>query len=364
MDIFDTIYQKIFEGKIPTLFLGSGCSIATGISLGMKVNFPSMFQLAKVYYNEIAQDLSWNSSEIRFWDRFKRDFECYCKGGKQFNLEKFLLANPLPEDSILLDEILECTVSSFHDPHEELNTILNSDHKIEYPLRQLLEKLLKSLPRNKPYLEIISPNYDLIVEYTADLLGVPCLNGFSGNIIRLWKPEIGLIPPLLVRNGSREHINAKHIKYIKPHGSYSWFSQDNDVVEYLGGQSIGQGWSRCMIVPGPTKYQNSLKDVRREHMKYMDASFRRSHSIMIIGYGLNDSHLEEGLKDCIKKEVPVLIVTKDLSQPSIDEYILGNKNVFAVVNDTKGSKVLNDNKVFKFDEEYWKLSCLNKKLIN
>lgn len=266
------------------------------------------------------------------------------------------------ENSKLLGALLEITITTFHTPQLGLEKKFNSEQDLDFSIRQLLQQILKFLDNGRPYIEIISPNYDLIIEYTADLIGVPCLTGFHGSVIRKWKPELGFSDPLITRKDERGI--AKHIRYYKPHGSYSWFiNNSGSVIEYFGDQH-STDWLRCMIAPGPSKYQNTLRDVRRDHLKYMDDAFDRAQSIIVIGYGLNDPHLQEGLKKCLKRKVPILIVTKELSEEAKNEFITNKKNVFAILEEGNGSVVINGDREFQFKEQYWKLSELNAKLIN
>lgn len=362
MDIFETIYKSVVANKVPTVFLGSGASIATGIELGIDNNFPSMSQLAKAYFENIKPDVDWGQTEITFWENFEKHIQDLNEDWNKFNLEKFLLEYPLNENSDLLRELLGITINTFHKPQEELEKKIICEPDIEFSLKQLFEQLLKFLDKGRPYLEVISPNYDLIVEYTSDLLGVPCLTGFNGSVLRKWKPEIGFSNPIINRKGSKEH--AKHIRYYKPHGSYSWYmNKEGVVLEHFNDANIPDDWTRCMIAPGPSKYQDTLRDVRRDHLKYMDKAFDQAQSVIVIGYGLNDPHLQEGLKHCLKRKVPILIITKELSSFAIEEYVKENRNVFAILERGDGSVVINGDNEFPCKEQYWKLSELNKVLI-
>ena len=362
MDIFETLHKSVLDNKVPTIFLGSGASIATGIELELTNNFPSMTYLAKQYFENIEPNDKWGQGDIIFWDNFQEEIKELNEDWYKFNLEKFLLDYPLNESSVLLSELLEITITAFHDPQKELEKKIVFNPEIEFSIKNFFEQLLKFLDKSRPYIEVISPNYDLIIEYTADLIGVPCLTGFHGSILRKWKPELGFSNPLIERKENKEF--AKHIRYYKPHGSYSWFMNEAGVaMEYFSDKDIPDDWVRCMIAPGPSKYQNTLKDIRRDHLKFMDDAFERAQSIIVIGYGLNDSHLQEGLKKCLKRKVPILIVTKELSEEAKGEFITNKKNVFAILEDGNGSIVINGDKEFQFEEQYWKLDELNKKLI-
>jgi hypothetical protein len=336
MDWKEAAIQEVFERRFPTVLLGSGSSISTSRYLNLPTGFPSMAELAKRYSQNI------NSSGFSIEDTSAYQSLCDELAGLgddwyKFNLEGFLAEHPLKHDSTFLSQILEQTTQAFRLPHDELSTLFEQNPRICFPLREMLEKLLRAAPATNPELCIVTPNYDLLVEYAADLIGVPCLNGFSGGILRTWKPEIGMMPPLL-RQGTKT-IRAKTLRLIKPHGSFSWHqskSNPNQIIECFKLEGIEGDWQRCMIAPGPSKYAEALKDVRREHLHHMDHAFNEAQSLLIIGYGFNDKHLEAHLKRSLEKGTPALCVTYSLSDDVLQEFIVPHSNITCVTCDGAG----------------------------
>jgi len=56
MDWKEKIRRDVFENNHPTLLLGSGASISTGISLNLDPNFPSMADLANCFCDRIETE--------------------------------------------------------------------------------------------------------------------------------------------------------------------------------------------------------------------------------------------------------------------------------------------------------------------
>jgi len=334
MDWKEQIIRECFERKLPTVLLGSGASISSGFSLKLKPNFPGMPDLAKRYYETVVPD-SFGDEDQAAWQQFKGDYESLGAEWWKFNLEAFLTKHPLQNSSQLLKQLLRQTAEALQVPHKALAELFEKDAKIQFPLRTILERLLRSAPTSNPEINVITPNYDLLVEYTADLIKVPCLTGFSGGIIRHWNPDAGFAPPFVrAGNGFKR---SKYLRLIKPHGSFAWHQSQADsglVVEHFALAGPGGDWSRCMIAPGPSKYAEALKDVRRDHMRHMDDAFKNAQSLLVIGYGFNDSHLEEYLKRSLARGTPAIFVTRDATEEARANFVSLYPQVTCITSDS------------------------------
>jgi len=359
------IIREVIETKTPTIFLGSGASISTGISLDFKTNFPSMAELAKRYHeNAVPANLTSKDAEIL--QSLGKEFISLGKDWKEFNLEAFLANHPLRLDSLFLKQIIRLTAEAFEAPHEAFINIIQKNPDISYPLRNMLMKLLQGCPVSHPELCIITPNYDLLIEFTADLLGVPCITGFSGMAMRQWQPQIDLHPPTNKRDN--ETSLARRFRLIKPHGSYAWFQLNgtNQIIEYFSLHEPSGNWRRCMIAPGPAKYADALKDVRRDHIRYMDAAFQNAKSLIIIGYGFNDPHLETPLKRCLDNGIPAIIVSRELSDATLNTYVKPCPKVTCILSDNEeGSLILQDGQMIPIkNEKLWEFDNFVAQFIN
>lgn len=351
--------RNVFEKKVPTILLGSGLSLSTGNSLNLDPNFPSMNDLAKSFCDTISPK-GFTKEENASLLAMKTEFQSSCKGGKPFNLEAFLTEHPLRSDSSFLRQIIEITSEAFIEPHIALAKILEHNTKCSYPLRTMLERLLRAVPKTQPSLCVITPNYDLLVEYTADLIHAPCYTGFFGGILRPWMPELYLIPPRI--KSTRFSKPAKYLRLIKPHGSFAWYQSKVDqdlIIEHFGMRKLNGDWQRCMIAPGPTKYAEVLKDVRRHHLLLMDQAFSAAQSLLVIGYGFNDPHLETCLKQSLARGIPAVYVTKDLSESAIESYVSPYPTTVTCITSSDGidgCKVRTLNKETQYQgEELWVL---------
>lgn len=345
----EQLLREQFERKTPTLLLGSGTSISTGFSLGLSDNFPGMPTLAKIFYENISNQ-NFNNEDQQTWDAFRKTYESLNEEWWKFNLEGFLTAHPLLIESQFLRQIREHTAKALTAPHEALAKILESTPQIEYPLLTLLKRLLQGTPATHPELTVITPNYDLLVEYSADLLSTPCLTGFAGGILRKWRPEVGFSSPKISSNNGQKTRSAHRIRLIKPHGSSAWYqsaSEPNQIIELLSTRPPHGNWNRCMIAPGPSKYAEALMNVCRDHMKLMDEAFAGAQFLLVHGYGFNDRHLEEHLIRSINRGTPAVYVTMSMSSEAINKFVKPHPNVTCIVSD----KSINGSRVYQGQKE-------------
>jgi SIR2-like domain len=357
MDWKESAIQEVFEKRFPTVLLGSGASISTSQSLGLATSFPSMADLAKRYSDSI-NPVGFEVEDMSAYLALSDELKGLGAEWHKFNLEGFLSEHPLKHNSVFLGQILAQTSAAFITPHEELASVFEQNPDVNFPLKEMLVNLLRAAPAANPELCVITPNYDLLVEYASDLIGVPCLTGFCGGILRMWKPEIGTFSPMLRKGGKA--VRAKNLRLIKPHGSFSWHQSvatPERVVECFKPNGLEGNWQRCMIVPGPTKYAEALRDVRREHLHYMDHAFKAALSLLIIGYGFNDQHLEAHLKQSVDRGTPTLCVTYSLSEEVRQKFIEPHPNVTCITCDGADGTIVQIGAEKKHypGEDIWKL---------
>uniref|UniRef100_UPI0013D37F8D SIR2 family protein n=1 Tax=Myxococcus vastator TaxID=2709664 RepID=UPI0013D37F8D len=339
----EQLLREQFERKTPTLLLGSGTSISTGISLGLSTNFPGMPALAKRFYENIS-DSGFSKEDQQAWASFKQSFDALGAEWWNFNLEGFLTTHPLLTESVLLRQIREHTAEALIAPHESLAKRLETDPRVAYPLRTLLDRLLRSAPATHPELTVVTPNYDLLVEYSADLLNVPCLTGFTGGILRQWRPEIGFSPPKILGGPGQKSPQIRRVRLIKPHGSTAWYQSTNEpnlIIEQFSTRTPHGNWNRCMIAPGPSKYAEALMNVCRDHMQLMDNAFKNAQFLVIVGYGFNDRHLEEHLKRSLDRGMAAVYATREISEQALNTFVRPYQNVTCITSNgtPNGSRV-------------------------
>lgn len=281
----------------PLLLVGTGLSVSMGI--------PGMAKLANWLSDRVPLRLSDTPNLLHEWCESEQAI-------RACGLEQGLAEKPVSDP--LLEIIVDETYSLI-DRHDQAlrRQLAQSQSSAEFPFADLLRHLFRSLSPNHPTLDVVTPNYDLIVEYACDLIGAECVTGFVGTHIQTFRPEVliqdkYILPPL------PKPVPQKipRVRLLKPHGSLHWWQQAERTIQFRDGPELG--YSHAMITPGTTKYLRSLTQlVLNHHRELANERMRRANAFIIFGYGFNDDHLQTVLFDRMR-QVPGVIATHQLSE--------------------------------------------------
>ncbi len=120
------------------------------------------------------------------------------------------------------------------------------------------------------------------------------------------------------------------MRLYKVHGSLNYFFHRNAVVENNAWMWNPPDYAeRVMITPGLSKYQ-TLQRYRQELLQSADAAIDRATHFLFLGYGFNDSHLEEYIKrKLITQASHGLVITRD-SNERIESLLAQSDNMWLV----------------------------------
>jgi len=74
-----------------------------------------------------------------------------------------------------------------------------------------------------------------------------------------------------------------------------------------------------IICPGKNKYQEAYKSPYRELIQKSDLYINSANSFLVVGFGFNDEHLTPRIKTKIKKGIPIVVITKIISEACLNE---------------------------------------------
>ena len=206
------------------------------------------------------------------------------------------------------------------------------------PLAQILRKLVDGLPSSNPVQNIVTPNYDMLIEHTCDALDIRWTDGFApGNICRWdWRAAEDSMLTLVrqPRGKKKEDVQRfkAHVRLHKVHGSVSWFESEGteELVrsERAADSLPSPGWRRAMITPGRAKLEDAGR--HREWFARADEVIGAAPAFLIVGYGFNDVHIEQGMKRrIIGNGCPGIVVTRDWSA-KIKDWVQQSSDLWAV----------------------------------
>lgn len=294
-DIVEDIKQKnLSRNNMPKLIIGTGLSILYGI--------PGMKELARHLDKEIKKV---NETDLKkMWaDRYNNI--------KTKGLEAGLVNLSQKEDK-LVDFIKTCTAEYILNLEEKLHdTIIKTDTGFS----RMLAYLSGTVPINNKVIDIMTPNYDRVIEIVCDKVGIGVINGFYGSLYGKFDRNL-LKHPTQTYNCSTQNW----VRLFKPHGSINWVNENRN--EYLTNDyfELSQKIKYIEIVtPGSSKYResminNTFRCMREEFNDLLNPS--GNYSLLFYGYGFNDDHFNTALMDSFEKNV--LIMARDVKKEILD----------------------------------------------
>ncbi len=337
-DIAIEAIRAFFREK-PFLFFGTGMSCALDTRFGMPALKTALLDGMGDQILEAAQQTQWDT--VR---------DALDNGA---DLESSLDA---VTDQTLLQTITRLT-GAFVASVDRAAALQIAQGGSTWPATPLIKRLVDTLPEGDRILHALTPNYDMLLEYACDHVGLPYTNGFVGGVQRSvdWAAvDRSMRQPQRVLHATRYRTvykPRKHIRLYKVHGSLNYFFHDNAVVE-------NNAWmwnppplaERVMITPGLSKYQ-TLQRYRQELLQSADNAIEKASCFLFLGYGFNDSHLQEYIqRKLIAQACNGLIVTRDCN-PRIDAILAQAANLWIVCrSDEEGAE---DTRVFNSQYDDW-----------
>jgi hypothetical protein len=315
--------------EVPVIVLGSGASAAFGIA--------GMTELADyLIHNNNPSEL-----EIDQWGKFKSELT------KGTDLEQALhlvdLSTNLENEVVLKTREL----ISMKDIELRRQVAMN---RINLPLSRLLIFLNGT---TSPSIKLVTTNYDRLAEYAVDQASLIPYTGFEGQYIKRFKGKF------------KNLVKASNtVEVLKVHGSIDWYSSsDSQVMSLPDDFDVISGLTPVMVTPGKGKYQYTHHDPFRSLITRVDELFAGSKSILIIGFGFNDEHIQPKLVEKIRNtQTPILIISKKLTIKA-REFIKSNQHakILGIEEYKTGSKiVLPNNDDIDVGDSIWDLNELLK----
>ena len=302
-EIIEDIKQRnLSKHNMPKLIVGTGLSMIYGV--------PGMGALADYLNSEINK--SADSSLKDMWN--KRYIDIKSKG-----LEAGL-ANLTPTETVLVDTIKPMTANYILESEEKIHSVILEKNT---GFSKLLMYLSGTVSVNNKVIDIMTPNYDRIIEILCDKLSIGLISGFIGNLYCRFNRNL-LKQPM-------EFYNCKKntwVRLFKPHGSINWINEAGN--EYLTNDyDVLKGKAEYIdiVTPGSSKYKagmtnNTFRCMREEFHALLDSD--DNYSLLIYGYGFNDDHFDTVLFDNFQRNV--LILSRDVKQ-EIKNKALERKNI-------------------------------------
>jgi len=278
--------------------------------------------------------------ELEYYDKI-RNFKSRYKYLNKTMLE--LLNNKRPEE--VLDKLYEfgsyCeNIIRDRETSKKVNSLINDVKKefvqkfilsIDYNKNDYHKMFLKRLSFRDNKLNIVNIftlNYDLLIEKTAEELGLVVNNGFSGFHNRVFMPSTFHMG-VHINQSNGERLYTKGVNLFKLHGSISWKFDNKPpygIIEQQKDYSniTFEDIPDCIIYPVQSKKKYSL-DLPYSEMfrQFIEILNKPNSTLIVMGYSFLDEHVNDIITNALAKPDFNLVVFsyQERSDPDISSYL-------------------------------------------
>lgn len=164
-------------------------------------------------------------------------------------------------------------------------------------------------------------NYDLALEWSAEALGLHCVNGFSGTHDRAFRPSSFDLGLRNVQARGEARFGTYNLYLGKLHGSISWATSKSGSVCELPSASVKplveqfiasdqpDNWPGFMIFPGASKFVHTTAFVYGEVIRRFTEFLSRPNTCLVVnGYGFTDDHINRLIVSALQNPTLQLII--------------------------------------------------------
>jgi len=250
------------------------------------------------------------------------------------------------DDLVLAKGHLETLIRKITGCLTDLINLPTAGHEGELGVHRKFIKKILTRPLNLRRANLFTLNYDTLIEQGADAEGVVLVDGFVGNMKRVFRPEsydLDFYFPAQTTEG-RVHRFDRALHLYKLHGSITWHRTD-------------QGWEnpyglyatffnqQCkdddvLIYPSPLKYGQALGLPYSELFRRFGNAVVQSQSVLFtIGYGFGDEHVNAIIRQALAIPSFTLIVVDPAPSSNFVEELqkIGDERVWIVSGENIGT---------------------------
>ena len=303
-----TLLQNFLKSP-PLIVWGSGATIPFGL--------PSMWHL-----NEVLK------TEIDDFDDTSENLEI------ELGKEKYIEQMPEIKKTIW-NMVNDSDVSV-------LNRIIANENGEFNGVKLLLERFIDPHPQ---VINIVTTNYDRVLEHIMSYHNFSFSDGFNGKVLSIFDES--------------QFRNQKNVNIIKVHGSLNWFEVDTE-IRYMSGNLEDK--PPQIIAPGKNKYQEAFNRPYRELIQKSDNLINDASSFLVVGFGFNDEHLTPKIKAKVNSGVPIVLITKEVTENTFNELTNAQKYILLEELEEGKTKITykenqsSEQQIIEIDGNFWQLN--------
>jgi hypothetical protein len=180
-------------------------------------------------------------------------------------------------------------------------------------------------------LSLFTTNYDRLLEFAADLLGLRLLDRFVGSLEPIFSAsrldiDMHYSPPGI--RGEPRYLEGV-VRLAKLHGSVDWRASGRSIVKAplaFGAQGADPQLPKkpsesVVIYPNPAKDVETLAYPYAEMFRDFAAAISRPNAVLVTyGYGFGDSHINRVIGDMLRLPSTHLVVVSYSPLPGLDTF--------------------------------------------
>lgn len=307
LDTVAELGQKYVAAR-PVIVLGAGASIPLGL--------PSMGSLGAHLISSIAAPAV--DPARTAWLNFVQAL----KAGVGLEQSLHDVELDAPTLSKVVTATWELTNRGCLDVHSAIMT-----GKASLALVRLFEHLLRTA---NPRIQVVTTNYDRLAEYAAALSGSRAHDGFSTGYVGRFVLDPTRLQP------------QRGISVWKVHGSLDWFlGVDGLPIASPLAREVPDGLVPLVVTPGLSKYRETHREPYRTVMASADHALSTASSVLCVGYGFNDEHVQARLAHRVRvDDIPVVVVTHTLSDAARSIVLSGKCRKYLAIEARAGGSVV------------------------
>jgi hypothetical protein len=314
-DIKESLLAVMREPRRWLLLIGTGVSVAMNTELGMRA-------LARHLLTVIPENTAgWKSVAKRLEQ--VDDLETALTGVNvtetlQNEIARHTAAFVAQKDATLRNDVLTGKKTWVGEP--------------------LLQQLMRGLSPTWPRLPVVTPNYDMLIEYSCSKENIPYITGYHGGIIRRqdWskaREQLCRLNQVTMGGKRRDTITPiSCVELMKVHGSINLFRCNSDgsfVENDIWIRDCPADYTPMIAPPGDTKFQEALKF----HDRLFGEAFQaidKAIAFFVIGYGFRDGHIHQKILERVRNhKCPLIVLTLDPSK-ELDKLVSIEKDVWVI----------------------------------
>ncbi|MFG1494367.1 SIR2 family protein [Halobacteriovorax sp. ZH4_bin.1] len=299
-------FRKVLQINNLSFFLGAGCSSLVdgeGKELGIPVIKPLtkliIDKLTKTDVDYLKDKVKINLTDTNFSDNLEKIMEV---------LENYKLYLALTNQSITsVDKVISKIKSLVFDQCNSRSEEVISVYESFYRKLMIRNNTLQRCT-------IVTPNYDLFNELSAERVGVEYCNGFSGYHDRRFNPGVfSHVYAEKIGIGTKVTTISNFVYLLKLHGSISWMSDKHSLYgvseKSVAADDKGKDFGNMMIYPTPAKQSSSMSSPYSDLFRIFQSKLSEKENILIsLGYSFSDEHINNVIYQALSSSKFRLVV--------------------------------------------------------